>query len=88
MRYLNELKKALGREPNFVELQAFGITWSEHCGYCHTKEYIKRLPGVKRELNAGVVELGNGYVVSFKIESTIIPVRWSLITALQRAWEG
>lgn len=69
MKYLEELKKALGREPTFAELQAFSITWSEHCGYCHTKEYIKELPGVKRELNAGVVELGSGYVASFKIES-------------------
>ena len=69
MRYIEKLRKALGREPTFVELQAFNITWSEHCGYCHTKEYIKELPGVKRELNAGIVELGNGYVASFKIES-------------------
>lgn len=69
MRYIDKLREALGREPSFVELQAFGITWSEHCGYCHTKEYIKELPGVKRELNAGIVELGKGYVASFKVES-------------------
>ena len=69
MRYIEKLRKALGREPTFVELQAFGITWSEHCGYCHTKEYIKRLPGVSRELNAGIVRLGGGYVAAFKVES-------------------
>ncbi|MCD6551480.1 phosphoribosylformylglycinamidine synthase subunit PurL [Thermotoga sp.] len=69
LRYLNVLKKKLGREPTFVELQAFSVMWSEHCGYSHTKRYIKRLPKTGFEGNAGVVNLDDYYSIAFKIES-------------------
>lgn len=69
MKYLADLTRVLGREPSAVERHAFEVAWSEHCGYSHTKAYISRLPGVSREVNAGVVELGDGLVCVFKIES-------------------
>ncbi|KUK23138.1 MAG: Phosphoribosylformylglycinamidine synthase 2 [Thermotoga petrophila] len=69
LRYLNILKEKLGREPTFVELQAFSVMWSEHCGYSHTKKYIRRLPKTGFEGNAGVVNLDDYYSVAFKIES-------------------
>jgi len=69
LRYLSHLVEVLGREPSPVERHAFEVAWSEHCGYSHTRAYISRLPGVSREVNAGVVELGEGLVCVFKIES-------------------
>ncbi|WP_144399129.1 phosphoribosylformylglycinamidine synthase subunit PurL [Thermotoga sp. RQ7] len=69
LRYLDILKRELGREPTFVELQAFSVMWSEHCGYSHTKKYIKKLPKTGFEGNAGVVNLDDYYSIAFKIES-------------------
>ncbi|PLV60481.1 phosphoribosylformylglycinamidine synthase [Thermotoga sp. KOL6] len=69
MRYLDILEKELGRKPSFVELQAFSVMWSEHCGYSHTKKYIRRLPKTGFEGNAGVVNLDEYYSIAFKIES-------------------
>jgi len=66
----------LGREPNEVELGLFGSLWSEHCGYKHSKALLKKFPSTGRhvvvkpgEENAGVVDIGNGYVVALKMES-------------------
>jgi len=69
MRYIEELKEKLGREPTFVELQAFSVMWSEHCGYSHTKGYIRKLPKIGVGGNAGVVSLDEYYSIAFKIES-------------------
>ncbi|MER3456353.1 MAG: phosphoribosylformylglycinamidine synthase subunit PurL [candidate division GAL15 bacterium] len=65
----------LGREPNAVELRMFGVMWSEHCAYKHSRPYLKRLPttgsGVLRGPgeNAGVVEVSPGLAVALKVES-------------------
>src|SRR5919108_6153457 len=65
----------LGREPNHFELAVFSLLWSEHCGYKHSAPLLKRLPsGGERVLqgpgeNAGVLDLGDGLAVAFKVES-------------------
>ena len=66
----------LGREPNHLELGLFGSLWSEHCGYKHSKPLLKlfasdnpRLLVNPGEENAGVVDIGDGYAIVFKIES-------------------
>jgi phosphoribosylformylglycinamidine synthase subunit PurL len=66
----------LGREPEPLELGLFGALWSEHCGYKHTKALLRTLPSSSERLlvapgaeNAGVVDLGDGLAVCFKIES-------------------
>ena len=65
----------LGREPNHFELAVFSLLWSEHCGYKHSALLLKRLPSSgKRVLqgpgeNAGVLDLGDGEAVCFKVES-------------------
>ena len=68
--------KQLGREPTEVELGMFGSLWSEHCGYKHSKALLKQFPTsgthimVKSgEENAGVVNIGDGLAVVFKMES-------------------
>jgi phosphoribosylformylglycinamidine synthase subunit PurL len=65
----------LEREPNHFELAVFSLLWSEHCGYKHSALLLKRLPsGGDRVLqgpgeNAGVIDLGEGEAVAFKVES-------------------
>jgi phosphoribosylformylglycinamidine synthase subunit PurL len=65
----------LGRHPNKAELGMFGVMWSEHCCYKNSRPLLKQFPTTgKRVLvgpgeNAGVVDLGNGLQLAFKIES-------------------
>ena len=70
------IKKILGREPNFTELGIFSVMWSEHCSYKNSKRELKKFPTtgpnilVKAgEENAGVVDIGDGWAIAFKIES-------------------
>jgi phosphoribosylformylglycinamidine synthase len=70
------IKEKLGRTPNFTELCAFSGMWSEHCSYKNSIKWLKTLPrsGGKMlvaagEENAGLMDMGNGYGVVFKIES-------------------
>jgi phosphoribosylformylglycinamidine synthase len=70
------IKKILGREPNFTELGIFSVMWSEHCSYKNSRRELKKFPAsgpnilVKAgEENAGVVDIGDGWAVAFKIES-------------------
>jgi phosphoribosylformylglycinamidine synthase subunit PurL len=70
------IKKILGREPNFTELGIFSVMWSEHCSYKNSKKELKKLPTIgpnilvkAGEENAGVVDIGNGWAIAFKIES-------------------
>jgi phosphoribosylformylglycinamidine synthase subunit PurL len=70
------IKKKLGRTPNFNELCAFSGMWSEHCSYKNSIKWLKTLPRdgsrmlVKAgEENAGLMDIGGGYGVVFKIES-------------------
>jgi phosphoribosylformylglycinamidine synthase subunit PurL len=65
----------LGREPNHFELAVFSLLWSEHCAYKHSALLLKHLPTTGRRVlqgpgeNAGVVDLGDGEAVAFKVES-------------------
>jgi phosphoribosylformylglycinamidine synthase len=65
----------LGRAPNLTELGIFSVMWSEHCSYKSSKVWLKRLPTEGPRVicgpgeNAGVVDIGNGLAVIFKIES-------------------
>ena len=65
----------LGREPNYTELGVFSVMWSEHCSYKSSRRFLKLLPTAgKRVLqgpgeNAGVVDIGAGLAVVFKMES-------------------
>jgi len=70
------IRTILGREPNFTELGIFSVMWSEHCSYKNSRKELKKFPTtgpnilVKAgEENAGVVDIGDGWAVAFKIES-------------------
>ncbi|HTN08773.1 phosphoribosylformylglycinamidine synthase subunit PurL [Agriterribacter sp.] len=70
------IKKILGRTPNFTELSAYSVMWSEHCSYKNSIKWLKTLPreGAKLlvkagEENAGLVDIGDGWGIVFKIES-------------------
>jgi phosphoribosylformylglycinamidine synthase len=72
----DQIKNILGREPNFTELGIFSVMWSEHCSYKNSRKELKKLPttGINilvkaGEENAGVVDIGDGWAVAFKIES-------------------
>ena len=72
----------LGREPNLTELGIFSVMWSEHCAYKNTRKLLRLFPTEKAdkdavgqvlvkagEENAGVIDIGEGWGVAFKIES-------------------
>jgi phosphoribosylformylglycinamidine synthase subunit PurL len=67
--------RLLNREPNLVELGVFSVMWSEHCSYKSTRAHLRRLPTKGPQViqgpgeNAGVVDIGDGDVVVFKMES-------------------
>jgi len=69
------IQQILGRDPNITELGIFSVMWSEHCSYKSSKVHLKRLPTRGKLVvqgpgeNAGVVDIGNGLVAAFKIES-------------------
>ena len=69
------VRKILGRDPNITELGIFSVMWSEHCSYKSSKVHLKRLPTKGPQVvqgpgeNAGVVDIGSGWVAAFKIES-------------------
>jgi phosphoribosylformylglycinamidine synthase subunit PurL len=69
------LRQILGRDPNITELGIFSVMWSEHCSYKSSKVHLKRLPTRGKVVvqgpgeNAGVVDIGEGLVAAFKIES-------------------
>ncbi|MEN6311017.1 MAG: phosphoribosylformylglycinamidine synthase subunit PurL, partial [Acidobacteriota bacterium] len=70
-----KIVELIGKEPNLTELGIFSVMWSEHCGYKSSKVYLKRLPTEGRHVvqgpgeNAGVLDIGDGQVIVFKIES-------------------
>lgn len=68
--------KTLGREPNITELGMYSVMWSEHCSYKNTKPVLKTFPTSGPRLlvrageeNAGIVDIGDGLAICFKIES-------------------
>ena len=72
---LHRIRDLLGREPNHFELAVFSLLWSEHCGYKHSAPLLKRLPSSGERVlqgpgeNAGVIDIGDGLAVAFKVES-------------------
>jgi phosphoribosylformylglycinamidine synthase subunit PurL len=69
------IQKILGRDPNITELGIFSVSWSEHCSYKSSRVHLRRLPTRGKHVvqgpgeNAGVVDIGDGLVAVFKIES-------------------
>jgi len=66
----------LGRDPNFTELGVFSVMWSEHCSYKNSKLELKKFPTTGErvlvkagEENAGVIDIGGGWAIAFKMES-------------------
>src|SRR5207249_3315304 len=65
----------LGREPNLVELGIFSAMWSEHCSYKSSRVHLKKFPTSGPRViqgpgeNAGIVDIGDGLAVAFKMES-------------------
>ena len=78
-----KILEILGREPNLTELGIFGVMWSEHCAYKNSRLLLRQFPTEKAhpsggygeilvkagEENAGVVDIGDGWAICFKIES-------------------
>src|SRR5512133_1640513 len=71
----DRILKALGREPNLVELGIFSVMWSEHCSYKSSRVHLKMLPTEAPWVicgpgeNAGVIDIGDGDAAIFKMES-------------------
>ncbi|PPA68988.1 phosphoribosylformylglycinamidine synthase subunit PurL [Jeotgalibacillus proteolyticus] len=69
------VEKILGRLPNYTELGLFSVMWSEHCSYKNSKPLLKKFPVTGEQVlqgpgeGAGIVDIGDGQAVAFKIES-------------------
>jgi phosphoribosylformylglycinamidine synthase len=87
----NTIVKILGREPTYTELGIFSVMWSEHCSYKSSRLHLKKLPTRGKLVvqgpgeNAGIIDIGGGYVIAFKIESHNHP---SFIEPFQGAATG
>ncbi len=85
------LRKLLGRTPTLVELGIFSVMWSEHCSYKSSRVYLKTLPTTGPRVvqgpgeNAGILDIGDGWCIAFKIESHNHP---SFIEPFQGAATG
>jgi phosphoribosylformylglycinamidine synthase len=72
---LEAIEARLGRLPNDLELAIFSVMWSEHCSYKSSKPLLRTLPTAGADVvagpgeNAGVISIGDGLAVAFKIES-------------------
>ena len=72
----NRILDILGRTPTFTELGIFSVMWSEHCSYKNSIALLKTFPKESERLlvkpgeeNAGLIDIGDGLAVAFKIES-------------------
>jgi phosphoribosylformylglycinamidine synthase II len=71
----DRILELLGRAPNYLELSLFSVMWSEHCGYKNSRPLLERFPNTGPGVlqgpgeNAGVVEVGDGWALAFKVES-------------------
>jgi phosphoribosylformylglycinamidine synthase subunit PurL len=70
------VKQILGREPSYTELGIFSVMWSEHCSYKNTRPLLKTFPTKSKKIlvgageeNAGIIDIGDGLAIAFKIES-------------------
>jgi phosphoribosylformylglycinamidine synthase len=83
--------RLVGREPNLTEVGIFSAMWSEHCSYKSSKVHLKKLPTRGKNVvqgpgeTAGIIDIGDGQVVVFKIESHNHP---SFIEPFQGAATG
>ena len=81
----------LGRDPTYTELGIFSVMWSEHCSYKSSRLHLKKLPTRGKVVlqgpgeNAGIIDIGQGYAIAFKIESHNHP---SFIEPFQGAATG
>ena len=81
----------LGREPSYTELGIFSVMWSEHCSYKSSRLHLKKLPTRGKLVvqgpgeNAGIIDIGDGWAIAFKIESHNHP---SFIEPFQGAATG
>jgi phosphoribosylformylglycinamidine synthase len=86
-----KIVEILGREPSYTELGIFSVMWSEHCSYKSSRLHLKKLPTRGKLVvqgpgeNAGIIDIGGGYVIAFKIESHNHP---SFIEPFQGAATG
>src|SRR5437868_2511091 len=86
-----KILSALGRTPTLTELGIFSVMWSEHCSYKSSRVHLKRLPTRSKRVvqgpgeNAGIIDIGEGWVCAFKIESHNHP---SFIEPFQGAATG
>src|SRR3954447_22370323 len=87
----NRIIQLLGREPTLTELGVFSVMWSEHCSYKSTRVHLKKLPTESKHVlqgpgeNAGIIDIGDGLAIAFKIESHNHP---SFIEPFQGAATG
>jgi phosphoribosylformylglycinamidine synthase len=71
-----KVTEILGREPSYTELGIFSVMWSEHCSYKNTRPLLKTFPTKSPKIlvgageeNAGIIDIGDGLAIAFKIES-------------------
>src|SRR6267154_2802955 len=87
----DKIVRILGREPSYTELGIFSVMWSEHCSYKSSRLHLKKLPTKGKYVlqgpgeNAGIIDIGDGYAIAFKIESHNHP---SFIEPFQGAATG
>src|ERR1700720_4364178 len=88
---LDKVRSILKREPNETETGIFTVMWSEHCSYKSSRIHLKKLPTKGDRVlvgpgeNAGIIDIGDGYAIAFKIESHNHP---SFIEPFQGAATG
>ena len=88
---LDKVRSILKREPNETEIGIFTVMWSEHCSYKSSRIHLKKLPTKGDRVlvgpgeNAGIIDIGDGYAIAFKIESHNHP---SFIEPFQGAATG
>jgi len=70
------IERLLGRKPSYTELGIFSVMWSEHCSYKNTKPLLKTFPTKSKKIlvgageeNAGIIDIGDGLAIAFKVES-------------------
>jgi phosphoribosylformylglycinamidine synthase II len=87
----DKIVSLLGREPSYTELGIFSVMWSEHCSYKSSRLHLKKLPTRSKLVlqgpgeNAGIIDIGDGWAIAFKIESHNHP---SFIEPFQGAATG
>ena len=88
---LDKVRSILKREPNETEVAIFTVMWSEHCSYKSSRIHLRRLPTKSPRVlvgpgeNAGIIDIGDGWAIAFKIESHNHP---SFIEPFQGAATG